>query len=225
LWHATGMAKKRARRHHGGSIRELKSGRWQVRVYDRATGRHVTLGTFPTKEDANASLAAAVADQNRGKWVTPQRGLVPVGEYCQRWIDDHTTSTETSRKGTTTRKGSGAPHQEVVERSETTNNNTELGSVNETADEGGRNGTERSSVTGEACCDRFPGLNRADVGNAGNTDRDTTGRFPTRSRFAVASPCATRSRTASQACSIVTSGASSASSEASRSRWETQTAT
>ncbi|HUH07432.1 MAG TPA: site-specific integrase [Egibacteraceae bacterium] len=84
------MAKKRARRHHGGSIRELKSGRWQVRVHDRATGRHVPLGTFPTKEDANAALAASVADQNRGKWVTPQRGQVPVGDYCQRWIDEHT---------------------------------------------------------------------------------------------------------------------------------------
>ncbi|HVM14914.1 MAG TPA: tyrosine-type recombinase/integrase [Egibacteraceae bacterium] len=84
------MAKKRARRHHGGSIRALTSGRWQVRVHDRATGRHVTLGTFPTKEDANAALSAAVADQNRGKWVTPQRGQVPLAAYCQQWIDEHT---------------------------------------------------------------------------------------------------------------------------------------
>jgi integrase len=84
------MAKKRARRHHGGSVRELKSGRWQVRVHDRATGRHVALGTYPTKEEANAALARAVADQDRGKWVRPDRAHIPVGDYVQAWIDGHT---------------------------------------------------------------------------------------------------------------------------------------
>lgn len=56
---------------------QLQSGRWQVRVHDRATGRHVPLGTFPTKEDANAALAAELTDQNRGRWVAPQGGHRP----------------------------------------------------------------------------------------------------------------------------------------------------
>ena len=53
------------RRHHGGTIRRLKSGRWQVRVYDHATGKHVSAGTFPSKADANVGLAQALADQSR----------------------------------------------------------------------------------------------------------------------------------------------------------------
>jgi integrase len=81
------MARKR--RHSGGSIRELKSGRWQVRVYDRAAGRHVSIGTYPTKQDANAALAEAVADQGRGRWVPPVRGRVAVKTYAEAWIADH----------------------------------------------------------------------------------------------------------------------------------------
>ncbi|MBA3372038.1 MAG: hypothetical protein M3493_07960 [Actinomycetota bacterium] len=41
------------RRRHGGTIRKLPSGRWQVRVYDDATGKHVSVGTFSSKADAN----------------------------------------------------------------------------------------------------------------------------------------------------------------------------
>jgi len=83
------MARGRARRQHGGSIRALKSGRWQVRVFDRATGKHVSLGTFPTKQDANAALNRAIADQSRGKWVSPERGRVTVAAYAGEWITCH----------------------------------------------------------------------------------------------------------------------------------------
>lgn len=58
-------------------------------MLDRATGKHVSLGTFPTKQDANAALNRAVADQSRGKWVSPERGRVTVAAYAREWIERH----------------------------------------------------------------------------------------------------------------------------------------
>jgi integrase len=83
------MAQTRARRRHGGSVRKLASGRWQVRVYDRAAGRHVSAGTHATKADADAALADAVADQGRGRWVAPDQGRTPLGDYLESWIAEH----------------------------------------------------------------------------------------------------------------------------------------
>jgi integrase len=77
------------RRHHGGTVRQLPSGRWQARVYDDGTGKHVSAGTFPTKADAKVALTQALADQSRGKWVAPERGRVTVESYVRRWIDGH----------------------------------------------------------------------------------------------------------------------------------------
>ena len=47
-------------------------GRWQVRIRDKATKRIVSLGTFPTKTDANAALTGADADNQRGGFVAPK---------------------------------------------------------------------------------------------------------------------------------------------------------
>ena len=79
----------KTRRTHGGTIRKLPSGRWQVRVLDRATGRHVAVGTFPTKADANAALTRAVADQAAGRWASPARGRGTLAGYAAGWLDDH----------------------------------------------------------------------------------------------------------------------------------------
>jgi len=46
-----------------------------VRVYDHATGKHVSAGTFPSKADAKVGLTQALADQSRGKWVAPSTPL------------------------------------------------------------------------------------------------------------------------------------------------------
>ncbi len=78
---------RRARRHDGGSIRQLPSGRWQVRVRDQATNRLVSVGTFAAKSDANAALRHAGADQDRGTWVPPERGKVAVAEYGRQWLE------------------------------------------------------------------------------------------------------------------------------------------
>jgi integrase len=80
---------RRARRSSGGTVRRLPSGRWQVRVLDKATSRHVSIGTWPTKQDANAALTDSVASQQRGRWVNPERGRVTVADYAGQWIERH----------------------------------------------------------------------------------------------------------------------------------------
>lgn len=92
------MARTRARRQQGGSIRLLKFNRWQVRVLDKSTGRHVSIGTYPTKQDANTALTTAVAEQTRGKWVSPDRGKVTVRDYGRMWIDGHTALAPRTRE-------------------------------------------------------------------------------------------------------------------------------
>jgi integrase len=92
------MARARARRQHGGNVRQLPSGRWQVRVLDQAAGKHVSVGTYATKQDANAALAQAVADQSRGAWVAPEKGRVTVGTYAAEWIERHPTLAPRTRE-------------------------------------------------------------------------------------------------------------------------------
>lgn len=55
---------------------------------DPLTGRLSTLGTFPTKADADRALALALADQTRGAWVDPSRGRLLLGEYARTWLTD-----------------------------------------------------------------------------------------------------------------------------------------
>lgn len=81
------MSTSRARRRHGGSVRKLASGRWQVRVYDPAIGKHVAVGTFARKGDADAALTDAVAERQRGRWVDPAKGRARLGEFIDEWIE------------------------------------------------------------------------------------------------------------------------------------------
>lgn len=59
-----------------GSIRRLPSGKYQARIRDGVTNERVSLGSFTTKADANAAIAAASTDQARGAWVNPNKGRV-----------------------------------------------------------------------------------------------------------------------------------------------------
>ena len=71
------MARKRRQL---GGIDRLESGRYRVRVIDHATGERLSLGTFPSKADAEHSLATAVADQGRGRWVRL------LEDYAWQWL-------------------------------------------------------------------------------------------------------------------------------------------
>ena len=67
-----------------GSIRKLPSGRWQARVL--LEGKHVALGSFTQKADANAALRDAFGRQDAGTWVDPRHGRVAFGFYADDWV-------------------------------------------------------------------------------------------------------------------------------------------
>lgn len=72
-----------------GSVRLRSSGRYQARIRDPLTNGLVSLGTFPTRGEANRVLSLAVADQSRGAWVDPTRGRELLRTYAAAWIEDH----------------------------------------------------------------------------------------------------------------------------------------
>ena len=81
------MARKGTRRQFG-AVRRLPSARFQARVRDTSTNKIVSLGTYPTKTDADTAIALAQADQTRGAWVDPRRGRVTLADYADRWLEN-----------------------------------------------------------------------------------------------------------------------------------------
>ncbi len=73
------------RRRPWGSVRKLPSGRYQVRY--RVDGQELGAPqTFRTKSEADAWLAAARADLERGTWIDPEAGRITLEEYAWRWL-------------------------------------------------------------------------------------------------------------------------------------------
>jgi hypothetical protein len=68
-----------------GSVRQLASGRWQVRYLDAAGVRHTAPRTFPTKVEATRYLAQVEADLLRGSWANPKLGRVTFEEWVEQW--------------------------------------------------------------------------------------------------------------------------------------------
>jgi integrase len=69
-----------------GSIRQLPSGRWQVR--SRAVDGRLTPApvTFPVKSAAVTWLALLQADQARGAWFDPAHGQTVFSEFAGSWL-------------------------------------------------------------------------------------------------------------------------------------------
>ncbi|MFB7617153.1 tyrosine-type recombinase/integrase [Kitasatospora sp. NPDC056181] len=81
-----------------GSVRQLPSGRWQVRYYDPVTGqRRPDEKTYATKTDAEIRLSQLEADISRDVWSDPDAGKVTFGEYAERWLKDRKLE-ETTRE-------------------------------------------------------------------------------------------------------------------------------
>lgn len=77
------MANSQGRRRRFGSVRQLKSGRWQVRYRDPNTGQlRSAEQTYATKTDAEVALTVIEADISRGQWSDPDAGKVQFGEYA-----------------------------------------------------------------------------------------------------------------------------------------------
>jgi integrase len=74
-----------AARHPWGSIRKLRSGRYQAR-YRHEGIAHTGPTTFRTKSEANAWLAGVRVDLERGSWVDPDAGCIRLADYATRWL-------------------------------------------------------------------------------------------------------------------------------------------
>src|SRR6266511_6331411 len=75
------------RRSTWGSVRPLASGRFQAR-YTVAGVEYLAPRTFRTKRDAQAFLATARSDLERGTWIDAEAGKVPLAGYARRWLDE-----------------------------------------------------------------------------------------------------------------------------------------
>lgn len=69
-----------------GRVRRLPSGRYQARYPAPDGSDRPAPVTFATKTEAARWLSLAEAEILKGRWVDPQRGDVPFGEYARRWV-------------------------------------------------------------------------------------------------------------------------------------------
>jgi integrase len=83
------MANAKGNRRRFGSVRQLGSGRWQIRYPDPGTGLlRPGENTYPTKTDAEIALSLIEADLTRGQWADPDAGKVNFGEFADAWLRD-----------------------------------------------------------------------------------------------------------------------------------------
>ncbi|MEU8527899.1 tyrosine-type recombinase/integrase [Streptomyces sp. NPDC048629] len=83
------MANNQGRRRRFGSVRQLKSGRWQARYRDPETGQlRGAEETYATKTDAEVALTHIEADITRGQWANPDAGKLLFGAYAAAWLKE-----------------------------------------------------------------------------------------------------------------------------------------
>jgi integrase len=82
------MADKKARRRRFGAVRELPSGRWQVRYRGPDGLMRPADQTFPTKTDAEVWLTRKEAEILDGEWINPDAGKVLLSAYGAAWIEE-----------------------------------------------------------------------------------------------------------------------------------------
>jgi integrase len=68
-----------------GNVRKLPSGRWQARYQVQGVWRNAP-ETFRTKGLADGWLAATRTDLERGTWIDPEAGKVPLMDYAAHWL-------------------------------------------------------------------------------------------------------------------------------------------
>ena len=85
-----------AHRRPSGSIRHLSSGSWQAR-YTGPDGALRTLGTFPTKVEADTALAHETSRMSLGTWHDPHRGQEQLGAWFRDWIGGRADLADSTR--------------------------------------------------------------------------------------------------------------------------------
>ncbi len=69
-----------------GTVRQLASGRWQVRYTGPDGLRRLAPHTFDNKKAADRWLVQLEAEMLRGDWLDPDVGRIPLAEYAERWL-------------------------------------------------------------------------------------------------------------------------------------------
>ncbi|WP_055591330.1 tyrosine-type recombinase/integrase [Peterkaempfera griseoplana] len=81
------MPRPKGGRRRFGSVRQLPSGRWQVRYRDPETNQlRSAEQTYATKTDAEVALTQIEADITRGQWFDPDGGKVKLRDYADAWL-------------------------------------------------------------------------------------------------------------------------------------------
>ncbi|MBS2962089.1 site-specific integrase [Actinocrinis puniceicyclus] len=72
-----------------GRIRQLPSGRYQVRYLGPDGVDRPTPETFRTKTEAEKWLVDKEAEINRDDWINPDAGAVSLEQFAEEWLRDH----------------------------------------------------------------------------------------------------------------------------------------
>lgn len=83
-----------------GTVRQLRSGNWQVRYTGPDGVRHADVNTYPDKTAALDRLVELEAEVLRGAWVDPDAGEVSLADYGARWIAERDLSERTAENYT-----------------------------------------------------------------------------------------------------------------------------
>ncbi len=86
------------RRRGAGSIRRLKSGRYQARIV-RPSGRRESLGSYRTRTEAERALVKAEAEVLKGEWTPTPADPGTVEEWAERWLASAHHLRPTTRSG------------------------------------------------------------------------------------------------------------------------------
>lgn len=92
------MAVKSARKSSFGNVRQLPSGRYQVRYTGSDGLTHTAPRTYATKADANAYLATVQSDLVRETWKAPKHARITLGEFGRTWIDQRSIKASTRER-------------------------------------------------------------------------------------------------------------------------------
>ncbi len=69
-----------------GRVRQLPSGRWQVRYLAPDGAERSAPTTFARKTDAERWLVSVETDIERGRWIDPFAKNMTVGVWGERWL-------------------------------------------------------------------------------------------------------------------------------------------
>ncbi len=69
-----------------GTVRRLRSGRWQARHPTPTGGRATSPTTFVTRAEAAAFLARVQTDMDRGGWQSAEAATTTFGDYASDWL-------------------------------------------------------------------------------------------------------------------------------------------